>query len=150
MGRGLYDLPRVHPWFGTLSPQPEKVAEAVAAREHGGLRVNGAAAANLLGLSNQVPGKLIYQTQGRSRKFTVAGQEVKLRHRSVREMAMSAKPTGLVVSALRSLGKQHVTTHRLEKLRNDFSAKDRRVLLKELPLAPVWMHPFLRFLAKEK
>lgn len=147
VARGLYDLPRSHPWFGTLSPKAEKVAEALANRDGIKLRLTGAASANLLGLSEQVPGKVVYQTDGRSRKLRIAGLEVELRHRSARQMAMSEQPTGMIVSAFRSLGKNHISQDQMEKLRQKLSAADRRVLLKELPLAPAWMHPMMRQLA---
>jgi len=147
VARGLYDLPRSHPWFGTLSPNPEQAVQTVAMRDGIKLRMTGASSANLLGLSEQVPSKIVFQTDGVSRKLRIAGQEVAFKHRSARQMAMSAKPTGLIVSALRSIGKAHVTTQRLEKLRHDLTAKDRRLLLKELPLAQAWMHSFLRYLA---
>jgi hypothetical protein len=150
VGRGLYDLPRSHPWFGTLSPQAEKAAETMAARTGQKLRMSEAASANALGLSEQVPGKLVFQTDGRSRKLRIAGQEVELRHRSLREMALSAHPTAMIVSALRSLGKDHVNLRLLDKLRANLSEKDRRILLKELPLVAAWMHPFLRYLATGK
>ncbi len=120
---------------------------AVAKREGIKLRPTGAAAANLLGLSEQVPGKIIYETDGRSRKLQIAGQEVELRHRSARQMAMSERPTGMIVSAFRVLGKAHISAEQLAKIRRKLSAADRRVLLKELPLAPAWMHPMLRSLA---
>lgn len=150
VARGLYDLPRSHPWFGKLSPKIENAVEALAKREGIKLRLTGAASANLLGLSEQVPGKVVYQTDGGSRKLRIAGQDVELRHRSARQMAMSEQPTGMIVSAFRSLGKDHVSTARLEKLRHKLSAADRKVLLKELPLAPAWMHPMIRQLATGK
>ena len=65
-------------------------------------------------------------------------------------MALSAQPTGLIVSALKSLGKKHVDRTQLGHLRQNLSAKDRRVLLRELSLTPAWMHPHLRFLATGK
>lgn len=147
VARGLYDLPRSHPWFGKLTPKAEDAAVAVAKREGIKLRPTGAAAANLLGLSEQVPGKIIYETDGRSRKLRIAGQEVELRHRSARQMSMSERPTGMIVAAFRALGKEHISTDQLAKIRRKLSAADRRVLLKELPLAPAWMHPMLRSLA---
>ncbi len=149
VARGLYDLPRSHPWFGKLTPKAEDAAVAVARREGIKLRPTGAAAANLLGLSEQVPGKIIYETDGRSRKLRIAGQEVELRHRSARQMSMSERPTGMIVSAFRVLGKEHISTDQLAKIRRKLSAADRRVLLKELPLAPAWMHPVLRRLAAD-
>ncbi len=150
VGRGLYDLPRAHPWFGILSPRAEEVAGTVAARGGQKLRMSEAASANALGLSEQVPGKLVFQTDGKSRKLKVAGQEVELRHRPLREMALSAHPTGMIVSALRSMGKNGVNPGQLDTLRASLPAKDRRILLKELPLVPAWMHPFLRYLATGK
>lgn len=150
VARGLYDLPRKHPWFGTLSPQADKAVEALAQGQGLELRPTGAAAANLLGLSEQVPGKLIYQTNGRSRKLRVAGQEVELRHRSARQMAMSEKPTAMIVSAFRSIGKKNIAPEQLETLRERLTTAERRVLLKELPLAPAWMHPLIRHLATGK
>ena len=66
--RGLYELPRI----GKLL---ERTHRAVARRtrsrmgQKNGLRVlpSGAHAANLLGLSTQVPAKLVYYTNGRTR-----------------------------------------------------------------------------------
>ena len=54
------------------------------------------------------------------------------------------------MSAFRSLGKDHIRADQLEKLREQLFAADRRVLLKELPLAPAWMHPMMRQLATGK
>ena len=65
-------------------------------------------------------------------------------------MALSAEPTGLIVSALKSLGRKQVDAGQLGNLRENLSVKDRRVLLKELPLTPAWMHPHLRYLATGK
>ena len=147
VARGLYDLPRSHPWFGTLSPGTAEMTAAAARK--GGLELlpTGAEAANLLGLSEQVPAKAVYLTNGKSRKLKLDGQPVELKERSARLMAMSAKPTALIVSALKSLGKAHVTTERLARLHRDLPAEDKAILIKELPLAPAWTHPFLRYLA---
>lgn len=146
-GRGLYDIAGSHPWFGTLSPGIDAMAAAMTARSGLELRPTGAEAANMLGLSEQVPAKRIYLTSGKSRKMLLGGHPIELRRRSSRFMAMSAQPTGLIVSAMKSLGKDHITTRRLAELHQRLPARERKTLLKELPLAPAWMHPFLRYLA---
>lgn len=51
LGRGLYDFPRTHAEFGTLSPDPEAVAEALARSRHIRILPTAAYAANLLGLT---------------------------------------------------------------------------------------------------
>jgi hypothetical protein len=126
------------------------MAETMAKRAGIELRPSGAQAANMLGLSEQVPGKTVYLTNGKSRKLRLGDYPIELRTRSARLMAMSAQPTALIVSALKSLGKAHVSTERLARLHRDLAAKDKRTLLRELPLAPAWMHPFLRYLATGK
>jgi hypothetical protein len=57
--------------------------------------------------------------------------------------------SSLVFAALRSLGKQNVSRARIAHLRSTLSRADRRQLLRDLPLAPAWMHPHLRFIAGE-
>jgi hypothetical protein len=60
--RGLYDLPRVNQDLGgILSPDIDEAAHAIA-RRRWKIVPDGAWAANLLGLSTQVPSKIIYLT----------------------------------------------------------------------------------------
>ena len=148
-GRGLYDLERPHPWFGTLRTDPANAAAALATARGQQLRPGGAEAANLLGLSEQVPAKLLYFTDGPSRKMELAGQTVEFLHRSARQMAMTPQPTGLIAAALKSLGAARITEARLERLRRDLSAADRATLKREMPLAPAWMHRWFLFLAEK-
>ena len=55
VAQGIYEFPRVHPHIGILSPSPEAVAKAVAAKTNSRITVSEAKAANLLGISTQVP-----------------------------------------------------------------------------------------------
>ena len=75
LARGLYDLPQVHPVLGPLSPNPDAVAAAAAEQVGHRLQISPARAANALGLSSQVPAKIVYLTDGSSRKIK-AGQQV--------------------------------------------------------------------------
>jgi predicted transcriptional regulator of viral defense system len=63
--RGLYDMPKVNPSLGgKLSPNIDEAARAIARRQRWKIVPEGAWAANLLGLSTQVPSKIIYLTDG--------------------------------------------------------------------------------------
>ena len=63
--RGLYDMPKVNPALGgKLSPDIDEAARAIARRQRWKIVPDGAWAANLLGLSTQVPSKIIYLTDG--------------------------------------------------------------------------------------
>jgi Family of unknown function (DUF6088) len=63
--RGLYDSPKVNPDLGgTLSPDIDQTARALARRHRWTIVPEGAWAANLLGLSTQVPAKIVYLSDG--------------------------------------------------------------------------------------
>lgn len=147
LARGLYDVPRSHPKLGLLSPTAETIAQALARRDGATLQPSDAMAANLLSLSEQVPARAIYETDGPSRTVRVGKLTVQLAKRPRRKVGSAAPMSSLVFAALRSLGKSNVTEQRVAHLRKTLSVVDRRKLLADLPLAPAWMHPVLRFIA---
>jgi hypothetical protein len=147
LARGLYDYPREHPELGVLSPDIQKVAKALAGKDRIRLQPAGAYAANLLGLSEQVPAKVLFLTDGPSRTVKIGRQEIQLRRTTPRTMAMAGRLSGLLMQALRHLGKEHITPTRVSHLKRTLPARERQRLLKDLPLAPAWMHPLLRELA---
>jgi hypothetical protein len=147
LARGLYEYPREHPELGTLSPDIEKVAKALASKDRIRLQPAGAYAANLLGLSEQVPAKAVFLTDGRSRTVKIRRQEIQLRHTTPRNMAAAGRLSGLLMQAFRHLGREHITPKRMAHLKRTLPAKERKQLIKDVPLAPAWMHPFFRELA---
>jgi Family of unknown function (DUF6088) len=147
LARGLYDYPRVHPELGMLSPDIEKVAKALAGKDRIRLQPAGAYATNLLGLSEQVPAKVVFLTDGPSRTVKLGRQEIQLRRTTPRNMAAAGRLSGLLMQALRHLGKEHITPARVAHLKRTLPASERRQLLKDLRLAPAWMHPLFRELA---
>ena len=148
VARGLYDVPRSHPLLGELSPSTDALVQAVARRDGVVVQPLDVEATNLLGLSEQVVAKPVYETNGPSRTLRVGGQEIEFKHRSPRRVTAAAESSNLVFAALRGLGKAHVTLERVAHLQHMLPAKQRAQLLKDLPLAPVWMHPFLRHIAE--
>jgi hypothetical protein len=64
-------------------------------------------------------------------------------------MAAAGRLSGLLIQALRELGEEHITPERREHLKRTLPAKKRRELIKDLRLAPTWMHPIFRELAEE-
>ena len=149
LARGVYDFPKDHPLLGRLSPSAEAVAEALAGRDRTRIQPAGAYAANALGLSEQVPAKAVFLTDGPSRTVKVGPTTIQLRRTTARNMAAAGRLSGLLIQALRELGEEHVTPERREHLKRTIPARERRALLKDLPLAPSWMHPIFRELAQE-
>lgn len=150
IARGMYDYPVIHPVLGQLSPSVDAIAKALAGKDRLRLMPAGAYAANLLRLSEQVPAKAVFLTDGPAKKVRVGNQTIELKQTTLRIMDVSNLTSGLVIAALKYLGKAHVTRERIAHVRQLFPEADRRKLLKDLPMAPAWMHPFLRYIASEE
>jgi hypothetical protein len=149
LARGVYDFPKEHPVLGPLAPSAEDIARALAGRDHTRLQPAGAYAANALGLSEQVPAKAVFLTDGPARTVKIGPTTIQLRRTTARNMAAAGRLSGLLIQALRELGKEHITPERRAHLKRTLPADKRRELLKDIRLAPAWMHPIFRELAEE-
>ena len=147
LARGVYHYPKMHPVLGPLIPSAKTIAEAIAARDRARLQPAGAYAANLLGLSEQVPAKVVFLTDGASRNVQIGNMTIQLRQTTPRNMAAAGRLSGLLIQALRHLGKVHVTPERIAHLKQTLPVAKRRGLLKDLKLAPAWMHSIIRDLS---
>jgi hypothetical protein len=145
---GLYDYPETHPKMGVLSPTPEAIALALAGRDNLRLQPSGAYAANLLGLSEQVPARVVFLTDGANRKVCVGRQEIILKRTTPKNMATAGRTSGLVIQALRHLGKDHVDDAVIDRLAQRLEPDDRRQLVKDIRFAPAWIGAILRRLAE--
>ncbi len=150
LARGVYDYPKEHPVLGQLQPSAEAVAQALAGRDCTRLQPAGAYAANMLGLSEQVPAKVVFLTDGRSRTVKIGPTTIELRQTTAKNMAAAGRLSGLVIQALRELGKEHVTAKTVQHLKRTLPIEKRRELVKDIRLGPAWMHPIFRELAEEE
>lgn len=150
LARGLYDYPRTDSLLGVLTPSPDDVARALAGRDAVRLQPSGAYAANLLGLSSQVPMKIVYLTDGRSRTVQIGKKQILLKQTTPRNMATAGRISGLVVQALRHLGRRHVDDEVMARLDRRLDADDRKQLLKDVRYAPAWIADIMRRLGNIK
>lgn len=149
IARGLYDLPRTDPQLGRLSPNADAVAAALKGRDAIRLQPAGAHAANLLGLSDQVPVKTVYLTDGPSRRVKAGGVEIVLKRTTTRNMSTAGRLSGLVIQALRWLGKDHVDAVVIAKLRRNLKPSDRAALVRDAAYAPAWIAKVFHELASD-
>lgn len=147
LARGLYDYPREHTSLGRLVPTPEQIAQALAGKDKIRIQPSGAYAANLLGLSLQVPAKALFLTDGLDRTVTVGNQTITLKRTTPKNMAAAGRISGLVIQALRYLGREAVDEQTIAKLDRRLTAEDRKVLMRDIKLAPAWIGDIFRQLA---
>ena len=136
-GRGLYVLP-VKSRFGNRAPSLQKTVEALAAQRGERIASSGAMAANILGLTTQVPVKPVFLTSGRDRKLKLGRQEVELRHAPPWQLVLSGRKAGDAVRVLAWLGPKKAGTA-LETLGQSLSLEERRELVHVSAQMPGWL-----------
>lgn len=102
VGRGIY-FRVVKTRFGVRAPSTHEVVQRIAEASGEIIVPNGAAAANALGLTTQVPVREQYLTSGRSRRLRLGAQIVELKHAPVRQLARPGR-VGEAIRALTWLG----------------------------------------------
>lgn len=150
LARGIYDRPKHHPQLGMLAPSVKAIAEAVKGRDAVRLQPSGAYAANLLGLSDQVPMKVVFLTDGPSRHTKIGNREILFKRTTPRNMATAGRVSGTVIQALRWLGRQHVDEATISTLKQRLTVKEKRMLLNDIRYAPAWIGQTIRAVVEQE
>lgn len=143
IARGVYEFPKIHPKIGLLSPSPEAVAKAIVKGSGCRIAVSPAKAANLLGLSTQVPMQNIFWTEGASRTIRINNQTVYLKHVAPSKMIGAGTGAGIVIQAVRSLGKERIHEIPIHALAKRLPSRVKRAVRRLVAAAPAWSQPVL-------
>jgi hypothetical protein len=143
LSRGIYYFPKTHPHIGVLSPSPEAVAKAAAERTGSRIMVSGAKAANLLGLSTQVPTQNLFWTEGPSRTVQIGKQTVSLKHVAPSKMIGAGTEAGIVIQAVRSFGKKGVHEIPVHTFAKRVPRSVKAAVRRLTPAAPAWSQSVL-------
>jgi hypothetical protein len=145
IARGLYDIPRYSKMLGKVaSPDTDAIANALKGRDAIRLQPTGAYAANILGLSTQVPVKIVFLTDGPSRRVQVGRRLILLKRTTPRNMATAGRISGTVIQGLRWLGQRHVEDAMVRILRQRLPDDAKKQLLKDVRYAPAWIADIMR------
>jgi hypothetical protein len=150
IAHGVYYIPKIDPLFGELYPSAEDVAQKIAAKEKVKIQPTGAYALNKLGLSTQVPTKLVYITDGPQRLLTIGKMKVKFKATSNKKLNMKGELSKLIILALDELDLKNIEPERETKIRGLLLKEDPKKLKHDLSLAPVRVHDYIVKLLKQK
>ncbi len=139
LDRGVYDYPKQHTTLGTLSPNVDSLAQAAASRSGDTAFPSGALAANMLGLSTQVPSKSVYLTNGLTRTKKVAGRAITFKHARVPVMDRLSNTANLTLQALSYLGKDSINDQTLGLCADKLTDQDLRKMAAVTDQVPAWM-----------
>jgi hypothetical protein len=150
VAHGIYYVPKTDPLLGELHPGAENIAEAIAQKEKILIKPSGASALNKLGLSTQVPMRLVYITNGSPRKIKIGRMTVVFKATTSKKLAMEGPISGLVIQALEELDLTNVHPETARKIKNLLMKENASNLKHDLALAPARLHDYIMKLLKEK
>ena len=139
LAQGVYEYPKMHVLLGTIPPDLNEVAKAIAEKNGVQIQPSGAHAANLVGFSVQVPNRMIFLTEGPSRKVKIGNQEIIFKKTTKKIMSSAGTREGLLIQALKNLGKEHIdqiVRSQTAKFLKDSSEKEVR---RNMKFAPAWI-----------
>ena len=141
-GRGIY-VQRVENRFGSRAPSAVKMVEGLANQRGEIIVSHGAAAANALGLTTQVPMRAVYLTSGPSRRLKLGAQTIEFRHAPVWQLIFPGRPDGEVVRALAWLGPEKAG-EAIRKLRTTLRPSELKEVASARARLPTWMAQEIR------
>jgi hypothetical protein len=151
VARGLYDHPRKSSALGvTLGPDIDRAARAYARKQQWDVVPNPALAANLLGLSQQVPAQIVYLSSGPSRTIRIGGRDVRFKNARPKAFAARSEHGALVIQALRYLGKDRVDAEVRRAIASKLDDRSLRMVLRDTQYAAAWIHETIRDIADER
>jgi len=137
VGRGAYSPP-VQGRFGLRPPSAQSVVEAIESSSGETVVASGAAEANALGLSTQVPTREIYLTSGPSRRLKLGNRALELKHGNRWQMLLGKRPAGKAIRALIWFGPEQAPRI-LEVLKSKLPPDEWEAIRQARAGLPSWM-----------
>lgn len=152
VGHGLYDMPRISNVLNRPAPVDlDAVIAALARRDGVRIMPDGLVSANQLGLTNAVPAKVSYVTDGHSRTLKIDGRTIRFRHAGPSVMRWAGRPAAPVVQALRWLGPRAAADGEIVSVLSRHLPDNVKLdLLHHSRDLPGWALPLARSIASEQ
>lgn len=143
--RGIYDYPKFSELLQReLSPDFDQVAQAFARKFNWRIQPSGDAALNLLGLSTQVPGRLVYLSDGPNRQYNIGNYTLAFKKSALKDVGFKYRESGLVVQALKALGQARVDDAVIAALRKQLDEMACKRVLKDTVTATGWVYEAIK------
>lgn len=151
VARGLYDYPRKSKTLGvTIGPDVDRAARAHARKQQWDVVPHPALAANLLGLSQHVPARIVYLSNGPAHTIKIGNRDVVFKHARPKTFAAKTEIGALVIQALRYLGKERVDAGVKRELARHLSQRDLAKVLRDTKYAAAWIHEVIQDIVGER
>lgn len=144
VAHGIYVRPEISKYIGEVLPSAEDVAMGIAKRDRIRTVPTGAYALNALGLSTQVPMKIVLLTDGSPREIRVGKRSIKFKKTTPKNLLAKGKISRLVIQALKEIGNGRVTPKEEKKIIEQLKQENQKALQHDINLAPVWIQKIMK------
>jgi hypothetical protein len=141
---GIYLYPKVDKELGILFPSTEEIAKAIARRDKARIILTGVQALNKLGLSTQVPMKVVYLTDGASRTVKVGKRVITFKKTSPKNLIVKGEISGLAIQALKTIGQHRVDEKTIEKIQVILNNEKKENIINDAKLSPAWINKIFK------
>jgi len=148
--RGIYDYPRYSEFLNqTLSSDIEQVARAFARKFHWRIEISGNSALNILGLSTQVEARYVYLSDGPNKTYSILGTTLEFKKSVLKNIGFKYSESSIIVQALKTLGKNHITDHVIKKIRDYIDPTLYSKILKDTQTTTIWIYDTIKTICTE-
>ncbi|MBS5946674.1 MAG: hypothetical protein KIB06_08430, partial [Peptoniphilus harei] len=127
-----------------------ELALAIARKYNWNIAPYNSTALNLLGLSTQVPTHYKYISSGRYKEYKIGDTVLEFKKVNPGEIANMSLKTATVIQAIKSLGKDNITSEVIQKIRENLTEKERTDLMNESKSVPSWIYEVIREICEAK
>lgn len=143
MGQGIYVIPKNDKVFGKVLPSMEQLAEALAKKEHVKIKPSGQYALNKVGLSTQVPMRLVFLTTGNSKRIQIGKNAILFKSTTSKKLSMKGDITSLLFLGLEELDLQKISPAQKDRIMELLKQESPENLTYNLRLAPSKVSDFV-------
>ena len=140
LSAGIFLYPKVDKYIGIMYPSIEEIAQEIAKHEKARLIPTGVYALNALGLSMQMPMRIVFLTDGTPRIINIEGKSsIKFKKTIPKYLALRGKIMTLVIFAMKEIGKNQISEEHLSKIKKILEQEDIKNIEHDIKLAPEWI-----------
>ena len=127
-----------------------ELALAIARKYNWNIAPYNSTALNLLGLSTQVPTHYKYISSGRYKEYKIGDTVLEFKKVNPGEIANMSLKTATIIQAIKSLGKENITSEVMQKIRENLTEKERIDLMNESKSVPAWIYEVIREICEDQ
>lgn len=143
LAKGIYYKSEIDPLLGPLKPGPEELIKALEEKEKIRIIPGGALAMSRLGITNQVPTRLVYLTDGSPRTLKVGNLEIKLKTTSPKRLSRKGKISALLIQALEEMDIERIDESTQQKLKELLQQENSQILKHDLSLTSTQINDYI-------